>query len=171
MFLESKTVQQIPQEQGKAFTISVACGYLPQNAGRSAAAQPAGHTRDAGSQVPVPLTFLCYRRFPPICGGPVIFIQVQSQTGEGRSSWRPNPHVQGHVPWASQHPSPSHVLGAKYPSRALISRNQAAPWAMEQVRLDLPLHHQKSSSARWVGNQWGKRLFTANRTGMRHLYL
>lgn len=60
---------------------------------------------DAGSQVLPALTFLCYRRFPPICGGPIIFIQAQSQTEKGRSGWKPNPHVPGTRPLgSSEHP-------------------------------------------------------------------
>lgn len=103
VFPESKTAQQIPQEQRQAFTVSVACGYLPQDAGRFAAAQPAGHKGDAGSRVPIALTFLCYR-FPPICGGPITFIWARPQT-EGRSSWTPNPPVPGTCPLgSSEHP-------------------------------------------------------------------
>lgn len=73
--LKARWFHQSPQEQGNAFTVSGACVYLPEDAGRFA-----GKTcRAAGSQVPIALTFLCYRRSPPFCGGSVIFIWVQSQ--------------------------------------------------------------------------------------------
>lgn len=59
---------------------------------------------------------------------------------------------QGHGPWAAlSFPGVSQPFGAKTPSRAVKSRSQVAPQVMEQVRLHLPLHHQKSPSIRRVG--------------------
>lgn len=100
----------------------------------------------------------CSGSSPKLNLSPVVFIWVQPQN-QGQEQLETKPR--------DTSPVPSHLPGAKNPSRAAKSRNQGDPWVMEQVRQHLPLHRQKSSSIKWI-RRVGEEV-TANRTGIRYL--